>query len=74
MIRAHLIKTIGGLHMGKFSRSILKSSRSERGQDLAEYALLLGLLALVVIVAVTLLGGNLSMVFSSLASQVGTWF
>ena len=55
-------------------KSKLKAHKAERGQDLAEYALLLGLLALVVIVAVTLLGGNLSTVFSSLASQVGTWF
>ena len=51
-----------------------KIVKSEKGQDLAEYALLLGLLALVVIVAVTLLGGNLSTLFSDLASAVGTWF
>jgi len=48
--------------------------KSEKGQDLAEYALLLGLLALVVIVAVTLLGEELSGLFSDLASEVGTWF
>ena len=46
----------------------------EKGQDLAEYALLLGLIALIVILAVTLLGDNLSSLFSRMASQVGTWF
>jgi pilus assembly protein Flp/PilA len=46
----------------------------EEGQDLAEYALLIGLIALVVIVAVTLLGENLSVLFSQLGSEVGTWF
>jgi pilus assembly protein Flp/PilA len=48
--------------------------KTEKGQDLAEYALLLGLIALIVILAVTLLGENLSSLFSRMASQVGTWF
>ena len=46
----------------------------EEGQDLAEYALLIGLIALVVLLAVTLLGRNLSTLFSRLASEIGTWF
>ena len=46
----------------------------EKGQDLAEYALLLGLIAIVVILAVTLLGTNISTIFSELASEIGTWF
>lgn len=52
----------------------LFAKRGEKGQDLAEYALLLGLIALIVILAVTLLGENISELFSSLASAVGTWF
>ena len=48
--------------------------RREEGQDLAEYALLIGLIALVVILAVTILGDNLSILFSEIASEVGTWF
>ena len=32
--------------------------KTEKGQDLAEYALLIGLIALVVILAVTILGTN----------------
>ncbi|MFC2023694.1 Flp family type IVb pilin [Chloroflexota bacterium] len=45
----------------------------DEGQDLAEYALLIGLIALVVIVAVTLLGNSLSALFNRLGSTVGTW-
>jgi pilus assembly protein Flp/PilA len=48
--------------------------KSEKGQDLAEYALLIGLIALVVILAVTILGTNISEVFSTIASSVATWF
>lgn len=45
----------------------------EEGQDLAEYALLIGLIALVVILAVTFLGTELSQLFSNIASEVETW-
>ena len=41
--------------------------RDESGQDLAEYALLVGLIALVVIMAVTILGDSLSSLFLRLA-------
>ena len=42
----------------------------EEGQDLAEYALLIGLIALVVIGAVTLLGGQIKSMFSSITDQL----
>lgn len=42
----------------------------ESGQDLAEYAILIGLIALAVIVAVRLLGGNISQIFNSLGSTL----
>jgi pilus assembly protein Flp/PilA len=48
--------------------------KTEKGQDLAEYALLIGLIALVVILAVTILGTNISEVFSTIAASVATWF
>ena len=47
--------------------------RDERGQDAAEYALLIGLIALAVVAAVTLLGGNLSAVYTAIAGAVGPW-
>ena len=40
------------------------------GQDLAEYALLIALIAIVVIAAVTLLGGNISTVFNNIAGAL----
>ena len=43
------------------------------GQDLAEYALLIGLIALVVLVAVTVLGTNISALFSNIAGEVAGW-
>jgi Flp pilus assembly pilin Flp len=48
--------------------------RREEGQDLAEYAILLGLIALVVMIAVILIGTNLSSLFSKFGSATGTWF
>lgn len=44
--------------------------RSEDGQDLAEYALLIALIALVVIGAVTLLGTNIQTVFNNIANAL----
>jgi pilus assembly protein Flp/PilA len=46
----------------------------EEGQDLAEYALLIGLIALVVVVAVTILGSGLTTVFNTIAATVAGWF
>lgn len=44
--------------------------RNEEGQDLAEYALLIALIALVVIAAVTLLGTNIQAVFNNIANAL----
>ncbi len=49
-------------------------STREKGQDLSEYALLIGLLALVVMVAAEALGVNLTTVFNNIALEVSTWF
>jgi len=48
--------------------------KDEKGQDLSEYAMLIGVIAIVVLVAVELLGGNLLGVFNDIATEVGTWF
>ncbi len=44
--------------------------RDERGASLVEYALLVALIAVVCIVAVTLLGGNASSKFSQVGSSL----
>jgi Flp pilus assembly pilin Flp len=48
--------------------------KDERGQDLSEYAMLIGVIAIIVLVAVQLLGVNLLGVFTDIATEVGTWF
>ena len=59
--------------MFEYIKTLLVSKRSEKGQDLAEYALLIGLIALIVILAVTLLGTQISTIFSTIANNISTW-
>ena len=49
-------------------------SRDEEGEGLVEYGMLVALIAVVVGVAVTLFGTNLSTGWNTLATQVNTWF
>jgi len=46
--------------------------QDESGQDLAEYAILIGLIALAVIAAVTLLGGTISDIFNDIGTELET--
>jgi Flp pilus assembly pilin Flp len=48
-------------------------AESESGQDLAEYAVFIGLIALVVLVSITILGTNLSQIFTILAEAIQSW-
>ena len=59
--------------MLKLYVNILNWLQSEEGQDLAEYALLLGLIAVVVMVAVMALGNSLLTFFQTLAASVAAW-
>ena len=45
----------------------------ERGATATEYALLVGLIALIIVVGVGAFGGALNSWFSSLATTVGGW-
>ena len=47
--------------------------QSEKGQDLTEYALLVALIAIVVVLAVTFFGNEVSSFFSSLGATVSGW-
>lgn len=49
---------------------IINALRREEGQDLAEYALLLFLIALVVVVALTALGPIISNVYNQIAGAL----
>ena len=42
-----------------------------RGQGLAEYALILALIAIVAILALVFLGGQISQILNTIGSQVG---
>ena len=46
--------------------------RDDSGQDLLEYALLVGLIALVAYGAVQLTGTNVNTIFSNIAGKLGT--
>jgi Flp pilus assembly pilin Flp len=59
--------------MLKLYLNIMNWLNSDEGQDLAEYALLLGLIAVVVMVAVIALGNSLLAFFNTLAEAVGDW-
>jgi pilus assembly protein Flp/PilA len=45
----------------------------EEGQDLTEYALLVALIAIIVVVAVLFFGTNVSTFFSTLGATVESW-
>jgi Flp pilus assembly pilin Flp len=50
----------------------LKLLRREEGQDLTEYALLIALIVIVAVVAVALLGDEISNVLSDIASTLAS--
>ena len=45
-------------------------ARNEEAQDLIEYALLVGLISLVAVVAVTAAGGSVNDIFTSIGGQL----
>jgi pilus assembly protein Flp/PilA len=50
--------------------ALLRRMRSEAGQGLAEYALILALVAILAIAAVTFLGGSINQVLSDLGNAL----
>jgi pilus assembly protein Flp/PilA len=48
----------------------IESLKAEKGQTLAEYALLLALIAIVVIAALLLVGPKISTIFTDIAAQL----
>ncbi len=51
----------------------VRMPKDEKGQDAAEYALLIGLIALVIVIAVTALGTALTGTFNAIAAAVASW-
>ena len=58
------------LDMSYLSALIASFRRDEEGQGLAEYALILALIAIVAIVALTFLGGQISTILSVVGSSI----
>ena len=54
----------------KFQVKVAAALRSDRGATAVEYGLMVALIAVVIIVAVTLLGTNLSTLFNTVAVKV----
>ncbi len=51
--------------------SVLRSLwKNDEGQDIAEYALMLTVILLIVVGAVSTIGGNASSIFNAVASQL----
>lgn len=51
--------------------ALLNWLRKEEGQDLTEYALIIGLIVVVAIAAVALLGGNVQSLLNAVAGALG---
>ena len=57
---------------GSMLRIVLNniSHKSEEGQDLAEYSMMLGLIALLVVVSLTIIGGSINEIFNAIAVAI----
>jgi len=49
----------------------MKSIKNEKGQGMVEYALIIGLVAIVVVVALGLVGGSITDTFNSIVDKLG---
>jgi len=66
-VSAHLPDFMGGLEMNDILRRLW---RKEEGQDIAEYAVMLAVILVIVVGTIRLIGSNANNVFSSVASSV----
>ncbi len=48
-----------------------KTIKSEKGQGLTEYALIIALVAIVAVAALTLLGGQINTIFGTITGNLG---
>jgi pilus assembly protein Flp/PilA len=56
-----------------FKALVERLQAQQKGQDLTEYALLVALIAIIVVVAVLFFGTNVSTFFSTLGASVSSW-
>jgi Flp pilus assembly pilin Flp len=65
-----LWRTDGGLEERKMSKLIRNLWSEDAGQDIAEYAVMLAVILVLVVGTVRLIGSNANTVFSSAASSI----
>src|SRR3954467_11440489 len=70
LMRAQALIRGGRSHMALVNALIARFSFDEEGQGLAEYALILALIAIVAIVALIFLGGQISVILNKGATSV----
>ena len=70
----NLLSVLGEGHRLMFIQMIYRllkeTHRSEEGQDLAEYSMLIGLIALLVVVSLTIIGTSINEVFNAIAVAI----
>jgi len=55
----------------RFIHRVITFVKKDEGQDLIEYALLVGLISLVAVAALTLTGTNVNTIFTTIAAKLG---
>ena len=55
----------------KFYLYLYNLLQSEEGQDLSEYAILIGLIAVIVVAVILTVGGQINNIFAELSAQLG---
>jgi len=66
----HLVSHFGATSMTKLFTTATKFAREEEGASLAEYGLLLALIALVCLAGMTILGTKINAMFSQISSTI----
>jgi Flp pilus assembly pilin Flp len=60
-------RRLGGCEMSQFLRNVW---REDEGQDIAEYAVMLAVILVIVVGTIRLIGSNANNVFSSVSSSI----
>jgi Flp pilus assembly pilin Flp len=66
-----MVSLDGHRREGKMSEFLRKLCSQEQGQDIAEYAVMLAVILVLVVATVRLIGGNANNAFSATASAIG---
>lgn len=68
--QVHVEATTEGMEVAKLDQTNLPAKKKEKGASMVEYALVIGLIAVLCIIAVRVLGQQVSKQFSNVAGQL----